>query len=100
MSLELTDEERALILAWEITPEVDVDSVDDFLTIIRKLQAGKRSAEFKLAHSNTDGQGKCVYCYFSPLEELGSGDVDPRHTWKDEQWMDAAQAELSREDKG
>jgi len=99
--LELTDEERNCVW-WLITDrwfhfEKDKELTPDgkWKSIILKLQAWKVRAEFYTTHSSYElwSKGSC--------EECGRlGLFDPRHAWKDEQWMEAAQVELSREDKG
>jgi len=81
MSLELTDEERAKVI--ELTNSAAsfvIHTPRRFLPIILKLQAGKMRAEWDGCMEWTHKTCKCV--------------------WTDEQWMNEAQGELSREGKG
>ena len=83
MSLELTDEERSLVALPE---NATLPRERRLVAIILKTQAGKMKAEFRLEyHASVYYNRNCD---------------DPRHTWTDEQWLEAAQAELSREGKG
>ena len=88
MSLELTDEEREFFKIG--TSKHNHECRNDcfvaiFCDLILKCQAGKMRAEHDLlaTEENEIGTHKdCEQCYYS-----------------DEQWLDAAQAELSREGK-
>jgi len=90
--LELTEKERAL--AKKVCHSIPVNpwDCDGLRTIILKLQAGKMKAEFDINHRE---------CW-----HLISDDTwtcyrdDPCHTWTSDQWLEAAQTELSREGKG
>jgi len=92
MSLELTDEERAFVrngIKVNIFP---------WSTIILKLQAGKMKAEFCIEHDScwidTEGDWAC--------EEGDDNKIDPRHSWTNEQWLEAAKKKLAdtEESKG
>jgi len=72
MSLELTDEERALVRADSLDYREEV-----LRLVILKLQAEKMKAEF--------------------WQNKWNAVIEDRHTWTDEQWLEAAKAELRRE---
>jgi len=91
MSLELTDEERALIVHWQDTePGWKMARAINvaFFTIIHKLQAGKMKAEFYQDHTDGTYAG-------SGLPACRCKRTDPRHTYTDEQWLEAAKKELN-----
>jgi len=94
MSLELTDEERALVKDKTVIGAAHEFAV--MLTIILKLQARVMRLGFYADHPQRLDEHNRLYC--GPC--AAANKPDPRHTWTDEQWMDAAQAELSREEKG
>ena len=95
MTLDLTDGERRACKAWLATDEGW--RIGAFGHAILKTQAGKMKAEFKLEHYVAKPVKFVVYsiCVVCPKDGL-----DPRHNWTDEQWLEAAKAELSREGKG
>jgi len=96
VTLELTDEERATIRnvrdGWEggAAPQEFVYLV----AIIHKLQAGKMKAEFTINHvfMPRNMTMVCARCM--------NGPKDPCHNYTDEQWLEAARAEFSKEGKG
>jgi len=97
VSLELTDEERALVERWQTYAEHGSD-LRIALSAIYKLQAGKMKAEFYKEHEYlgpvpTD-DAVCSTCWLT--REDGT---DPRHTWTDEQWLEAAKEHFSKEGK-
>jgi len=89
MSLELTEQQKALYRLARDSGKGDeygASTVNELAVIILKLQGAKMKAEHDLlaTEENEIGTHKdCEQCYYS-----------------DEQWMEAAQAELSREGKG
>jgi len=92
--LELTDGERATIRnvrhGWEggAAPQEFVD----LIAIIHKLQAGKMKAEWQYGHRN------CVETKDGTILCTVGGGVN-RHTWTDEQWLEAATEYFSTEEK-
>jgi len=102
MSLELTEQQKALYRLARDSGKGDeygASTVNELAAIIHKLQAMVMRAEFYLEH-RTAGVG-CVACYeYRKMHDQTHPDYFTRHTWKSEQWMDAALAELSREAKG
>jgi|TARA_Y100000296_G_C5112530_1_gene225923 hypothetical protein len=101
MTLDLTDKERALFKQWERfegkAPTKAI--VICFVTIIYKLHAAKEKAEFYREHFGCavrehflehgwsekeldDPRFNLVACY------------NPRHTWTDEQWLEASKDNL------
>lgn len=84
MTLEFTDEERGFIQQMmESGASFLVHTPRRFVPILLKLQAGKMKAEFAVDHA--------------PIK-IG-GMVDPRVTWTDDQWLEAAKDWFSREGK-
>jgi len=87
MSLELTDEERALV--DQVRRKVNAAlfglyATQEFavmLTAILKTQAAKMKAEFRLE-------------YYALVYDNRNCD-DPRHTWTDDQWLEAAKQALT-----
>ena len=90
MSLELTDEERAYIAEY-IEQFFDTPGVGP---IILKLQAGKMKAEFRAGPHHLKVRGLQYICPQCETNAIDSGKdrntLDPRHTWTDQEWMEAA----------
>jgi len=92
VTLELTDEERDFVRRW-------IDVVDSTapmgllvaIRIIRTLQAGKMKAGWRYEHRN------CVETKDGTILCTVGGGVN-RHTWTDEQWLEAAKVKFM-EDK-
>ena len=83
MSLELAEQQKALYRLARDSGKGDeygASTVNELAVIIHKLQARAMRAEWDGCMEWNHKTCQCV--------------------WTDEQWMDAAQAELSREDKG
>jgi len=89
MTLELTAEEMALLKEWR---EWSLD--DRGLVIIHKLQAQVMKASFQLKHVNCD-YWTTVWNLTTKAEVWICEEKIRRHTWTDEQWLEAAKKELT-----
>ena len=100
MTLDLTDEERALVnktVAIAMCKSTPTSTALQFITILLKTQAGKMKAEFYIEHDScwidAKGDWVCEGC-------CDDNAIDPRHIYNDEQWLKAAKEHFSREGKG
>jgi len=96
MNLELTDEERALV-RFHLEKGQHGIQLEEIDVIILKLQGGKMKAEYRLQHRMTPDIAGQLYCDGCP--GLQDTCQDPRHNYTDEQWLEAAPAELTKEAK-
>ena len=82
--LELTDDEREWCKA-NLAVHTHIEPV------LIKLQARGDRAEFYRDHD--DRRNYCERCDYS--EQFPQNGIDPRHTWKAAQWIEAAKQALA-----
>lgn len=93
MSLELTDEEICAARIERDHAEKQGSPFDlCLISALFKLQAGKMKAEFYTKHDFLEIPMLCCDCCLVLDKD------DPRHTWKDEQWLEAAKASFKEAD--
>ena len=85
--LELTKEERAWVGRF-LRDKIMGDRFN-LISILLRVEAGRRQALFNGSHRLQDIAGKCQVCW--------PADDDPRHTWTPADWLEKVEREVKGE---